>query len=157
MVVMVHKLEDIGGGDKFSVASTMSGVALIVDANAAEAAQNAGIVTDLGFRVAIAGTFDEANRQLARMSDLVMLMADVRLGEYNGLHLALRVRRVRPRTHIIITDSTWDAVLHRETQRLDLTYLVKPISVETLLEITTKLTQGIQQQRVDRRWPRNYA
>lgn len=154
---MFHKLEDIGGGDKFSVASTMSGVALIVDANAAEAAQNAGIVTDLGFRVAIAGTFDEANRQLARMSDLVMLMADVRLGEYNGLHLALRVRRVRPRTHIIITDSTRDAVLHRETQRLNLTYLVKPISVETLLEITTKLTQGIQQQRVDRRWPRNYA
>ena len=133
----------------------MSGSVLIVDANAADAAENARMLSDSGFRVTTAATFDEANRELARMSDLVMVMADVRLGEHNGLHLALRVRRARPRTHIIITDRTRDVVLHRESERLDMTYLVKPISVGTLLEsMTTKLTQGIQQQRVDRRWPR---
>ena len=133
----------------------MSGSVLIVDASAADAAANARMLSDSGFRVTVASTFDEANRELARMSDLVMVMADVRLGEHNGLHLALRVRRARPRTHIIITDSARDVVLHRESERLDLTYLVKPISVGVLLEsMTAKLNQGTQQQRVSRRWPR---
>ena len=133
----------------------MSGSVLIVDAFAADAAENARMLSDSGFRVSIAATFDEANRELARISDLVMVMADVRLGEHNGLHLALRVRRARPRAHIIITDRSRDVVLHRESERLGLTYLVKPISVGTVLEsMTTKLAQGVQQHRVDRRWPR---
>ena len=59
----------------------MSGSVLIVDSNAADAAENARILSDSGFRVTIASTFEEANRELARISDLVMLMADVRLGE----------------------------------------------------------------------------
>ncbi len=133
----------------------MSGSVLIVDTSASDAAENARILSDSGFRVTIATTFDEANRELARMSDLVMVMADVRLGEHNGLHLALRVRRARPRTHIIITDRTRDIVLSRESERLDLTYLVKPISIGILLEsMTARLNQGTQQKRVDRRWPR---
>jgi DNA-binding response OmpR family regulator len=133
----------------------MSGSVLIVDTSASDAAENARMLSDSGFRVTIATTFDEANRELARMSDLVMVMADVRLGEHNGLHLALRVRRARPRTHIIITDRTRDIVLSRESERLDLTYLVKPISIGILLEsMTAKLNQGTQQKRVDRRWPR---
>ncbi len=78
------------------MAILMSGSILIVDSNAADASENARILSDLGFRVATATTFDEANRELARMSDLVMVLADVRLGEYNGLHLAMRVRRAYP-------------------------------------------------------------
>ena len=133
----------------------MSGSVLIVDSNAADAAENARVLSDLGFRVTIATTFDKANRELARMSDPVLVLADVRLGEYNGLHLAMRVRRAYPRTHIIITDRTRDIVLQRESERLDLTYLVKPISISTLLaSMTAGLNQGTQQERVDRRWPR---
>lgn len=133
----------------------MNGSVLIVDSNAADAAENARILSDSGFRVTIATTFEEANRELARMPDVVMVMADVRLGEYNGLHLAMRARRTHPRTHIIITDRSRDVVLHRESERLDMTYLVKPISIGTLLEsMTTGLNQGIEQKRVDRRWPR---
>jgi DNA-binding response OmpR family regulator len=133
----------------------MSGSVLIVDSNVADASENARILSDLGFRVAIARTFDEANRELARISDLVMVMADVRLGEYNGLHVALRVRRSYPETHIIITDRARDVVLQRESERLDLTYLVKPISIGTLLaSMTATLNHGTQQKRVDRQWPR---
>ena len=132
----------------------MSGV-LIVDSSAADASENARILSDLGFRVTIATTFDEANRELARMSDLVMVLADVRLGEYNGLHLALRVRRAHPHARVIITDRTRDMVLQREAERLDLAYLVKPIAVGTLLaSMTARPTQGTPQKRVDRRWPR---
>ena len=133
----------------------MSGSVLIVDSIAADAAENARTVSDSGFRVTIATTFEEANRELARISDLVMLIADVRLGEYNGLHLAMRVRRARPSTHIIITDRSRDIVLHRESERLDMTYLVKPISPGTLLQsMPMRLIQGLPQKRVDRRWPR---
>jgi DNA-binding response OmpR family regulator len=133
----------------------MSGSVLIVDAFAADAAENARMLSESGFRVTLAATFDEGNRELTRISDLAMVMADVRLGEHNGLHLALRVRRAHPRTHIIITDRSRDIVLHRESERLGLTYLVKPISVGTLLEsMTTKLAQGLPEHRVDRRWPR---
>ena len=133
----------------------MSGSVLIVDSVAADASENARILSDLGFRVTIATTFDEANRELARMSDLVMVLADVRLGEYNGLHLGMRVRQTRPGTHIIITDRSRDVVLHREAERLDMTYLVKPISIGTLLaSMSARQNQGTQQERVDRRWPR---
>jgi DNA-binding response OmpR family regulator len=133
----------------------MTGSVLIVDSSAGDASENARVLSDLGFRVTIATTFDEANRELARMSDLVMVMTDVRLGEYNGLHLALRVRRAHPGIHIIITDRMRDIVLHRESERLDLTYLVKPISIGTLLaSMTAGVNQGTQQERVDRRWPR---
>jgi DNA-binding response OmpR family regulator len=133
----------------------MSGSILIVDANAADAAENARMLSDSGFRVTTATTFEEANREWARMSDLVMVMADVRLGEHNGLHLGLRVRRARPSTHIVITDRTRDIVLHREAESLDFTYLVKPISIGILLEsMSAAMSRGSHQRRVDRRWPR---
>lgn len=132
----------------------MNGSVLIVDCSAADAAESARILSDSGFRVTIATTFDEANHELTRMSDLVMVMADVRLGEYNGLHLAMRVRRTHPSACLIITDRARDVVLQRESERLDTTYLVKPIPLGTLLELTARLHQGIQQKRVDRRWPR---
>ena len=132
----------------------MSGSILIVDSNAADAAETARILSDSAYRVTIAATFDEANREWPRMSDLVAVVADVRLGDYNGLHLAMRVRWARPSTHVIITDRSRDIVLHRESERLDMTYLVKPISSATLLAAMTRFTQGLPQKRADRRWPR---
>ncbi len=67
----------------------------------------------------------------------------------------MRVRQARPSTYIIITDRSRDIVLHRESERLDMTYLVKPISIGTLLaSMSAGLNQRTQQERVDRRWPR---
>ncbi len=145
----------MAGGASPHTCDLMSGSVLIVDARADDAWENARLLVDSGFRVTVAATFDEANGELARMSDLVMVMADVRLGEYNGLHLALRVRRARPGTHIIITDRSRDVVLHRDAERLDMMYLVKPISAGILLEsMTAKLKKVVPQPRVSRRWPR---
>jgi DNA-binding response OmpR family regulator len=133
----------------------MNGSILIVDSNAADAAENARVLSDSGFRVTIATTFEEANREWPRLADLAVVMADVRLRDYNGIHLAMRVRWARPSIQIIITDRSRDIVLHRESERLDMTYLVKPISPETLLKsISARLVQKVPQKRVDRRWPR---
>lgn len=133
----------------------MSESILIVDSSAADAAENARVLSDAGLRVTIATTFEEANREWPRMSDLVVLMADVRLGDYNGIHLAMRVRWARPSTRIIITDRSRDIVLHRESERLDMTYLVKPISPDTLLKaIYARPVQVVPPKRIDRRWPR---
>ena len=132
----------------------MNGNILIVDANVADAAEHGRILSDAGFGITIATTFEEANRIWPGVPDLVAVIADVRLRDYNGVHLAMRVRWARPSTHIIITDRTSDIVTLREAANLDMTYLVKPISPETLLTSISARLQKAAAKRPDRRWPR---
>jgi hypothetical protein len=59
-------------------------------------------------------------------------MTDVRLGPYNGLHLALRARAIHPNICIIITDQALDPALEREAHNIGAAYIVKPISAVKL-------------------------
>lgn len=62
-----------------------------------------------------------------------MLIADVRLGQFNGLQLLLRVRADRPDLTAVITCAFEDKVLEAETQRFGGIFLVKPVSAEDVL------------------------
>jgi CheY-like chemotaxis protein len=84
-----------------------------------------------GYHVDLAADFDDArNRLNASSHDL--LVADVKLGAYNGLHLAIltRGRSLATRT-LLIGDS--DRVLQREAERERAVYLTPPLNEQAFL------------------------
>jgi DNA-binding response OmpR family regulator len=84
-----------------------------------------------GYEVLAAGTFAEGKLMLNRDApDLII--ADIRLGEYNGLQLV--VASPRPIPAIIITGYP-DAVLEADARRLGAQYLCKPVSPPALLAL----------------------
>ena len=87
---MEHNL----GNDKQSMAIPHSVV--VVDGNTRDRTSTVTLLEAAGYRVRSARSFDEAKTLLAaECPDL--LITDLRLGQYNGLHLVLRTRSDLPR------------------------------------------------------------
>jgi two-component system, response regulator RegA len=108
---------------------------------------------EAGYETIAASTFEDAVRAL-RENDPDILIADVRLGEYNGLQLVATLRRPIP--SIIITGFR-DPVLEADARKLGADYLVKPIwpaEVKSLIE--RKLGEAAEQgaSTPARRWTR---
>jgi len=91
---------------------------LLVSPTADIAAGMRARLTDAGMRVTLVETFAAAREQLQSMPDL--LISEVRLGAYNGLHLAMRARASS--IPAIILGET-DPVTEREAERLGATYV----------------------------------
>ena len=81
------------------------------------AADTLAQLTEAGLRVTVVGTFAAAREQLHARPDL--LISEVRLGEYNGLHLALRARSSGIPAIVLGQE---DPVMAREAERLGATY-----------------------------------
>ena len=75
-------------------------------------------LTDAGMRVTLVDSFSAAREHLRLLPDL--LISEVRLGAYNGLHLALRAKASA--IPAIILGET-DPVTEREVQNLGATYV----------------------------------
>jgi DNA-binding NtrC family response regulator len=84
------------------------------------------LLTCSGYEVTGAATFEDATRLLATMTP-DLLIADERLGAFNGLHLVLRGRGERPDMRAIVTTSVKDACFEREALRLNAQCFVKPL------------------------------
>jgi DNA-binding NtrC family response regulator len=101
---------------------------LIVDDNPAYLAACSTVFAGDGHEVVACESFDEGRRWLAR-AEFDALIADVRLGAYNGLHLIT----VAPRRMIRIAMSVvLDAVLRRDAEREGARYVLKPNDCATL-------------------------
>jgi len=111
----------------------MSHQILVVSPNDNDLADTLRVLASAGYRASGATTFEEAKELLAIGSpDLVI--ADERLGAYNGLHVILRARAARPDVSAIVT-STWkDPALESEARRLNVQCLVRPHDPVELLE-----------------------
>lgn len=83
-----------------------------------------------GHEIMLRTDFESARLELDRHPpDLVI--AQVRLGAFNGLHLAIRARgRALPTQTILIGEA--DAVLEQEAQQQHARYLTWPVDQETL-------------------------
>lgn len=80
-----------------------------------------------GYRVSAASTFDEARRLLANRSpDLVI--ADERLGAFNGLHVIVRARADHPHVRAIVTTRLKSRGLEADARSLNVECMVKPHS-----------------------------
>lgn len=79
-----------------------------------------------GYRVVSASTFEVASDLLHAIApDLVV--ADIRLEAFNGLHLATRSRCHCPRRPVIITHVSYDPVLDVHARSLRAPFIVKPL------------------------------
>jgi DNA-binding response OmpR family regulator len=107
-----------------------SASALIVDPALSDALFSVGVLSDLGFHVTVAENFHEALERLRVPPTL--LMADIRLGEFNGLHLVLRGKAAKRDLAAIVTSAVADSVLQSEAEQLGATFVQKPTSTEEL-------------------------
>jgi DNA-binding NtrC family response regulator len=98
------------------------------------------LLSDAGYRVKAAASFEEGKRALSAFPDL--LITDVRLGAYNGLQLIFRGRALNPELPVIVITGYSDAALRAEAERLEAAHLVKPIASTELLSIVAGLLAG---------------
>jgi len=124
---------------------------LIVDDHRVTRLGLAEMLADAGYSVVTTGNFQEA-RRILREEPPDLLIADVRLGSFNGLQLVISGHKRVPA--IVITGYA-DPVLEAEARRGGADYLVKPFDPERLLTIIReKLGTTPSQYAVPRRWRR---
>ena len=115
-------------------ATPTAGVILIVDDDRdllyllREAFENAG------YQVVAESDFAGARRSL-RTHRLTALLTDVRLGEYNGIQLALLARELHPSIKVVVFSGFDDPVLREEAERVGAPFMVKPVSSEVLINL----------------------
>jgi CheY-like chemotaxis protein len=124
---------------------------LVVDDNDAARTGLVQILERAEFEVYSAATFTDGRAALLK-EEPHLLIADVRLGEFNGLQLL--ASRTRQTPAIIVTGYP-DSVLEADARRMGADYLVKPVSPVALLElIRRKLTTSDAIFKPARRWER---
>jgi DNA-binding response OmpR family regulator len=100
------------------------------------AARLYGWLTDEGFQVAVVSSFSAAK---ARLQDgPSVLISEIRLGEYNGLHLAIRAKD-RGIPAIVVGEI--DPVLEREANAFGATYLSSKMARSELLAVLERLPE----------------
>jgi DNA-binding response OmpR family regulator len=130
----------------------MAATVLIVDDDHTTRMGVAELLEQSGYETTAVGTFEEAAR-LIRRTPPDLLIADVRLGPFNGLQLI--ISSPKPVPAIIMTGFA-DPVLEADARRRGAEYVLKPIDAGALLglvqaKLETAKTQGAQVRRWDRK------
>lgn len=103
-----------------------------------------------GFSARASASFPDARRTLEEGPPPEVLVTDVRLGPYNGLHLVAVARVEFPRTVAIVIGGQ-DHVLEVEAAGLGARYLLAPV---TPRELELTIGELLAVPRPKRRWPR---
>jgi DNA-binding NtrC family response regulator len=98
---------------------------MVVSGNDASLVHMLNILNEAGYKTSAASSFEEAQEILARRSpDLVI--ADQRLGAFNGLHVILNARATHPGVSGIVTTPSRDRGLEDDARGLDVECMVAP-------------------------------
>ena len=114
----------------------MSARVLIVEDDAGIREGLAELLESAGYEAIAVDRFEFAQR-LLRTNPPDVLITDIRLGEYNGLHLIITAESFVPA--IVISGFT-DPVLQSEAEQLGATYLTKPFTPSVVLELVSDKT-----------------
>jgi DNA-binding NtrC family response regulator len=115
---------------------------LVVAPSAQVASTVLTVLSSAGFQAARLTDFRDAREALdADPPDL--LITEVRLGAYNGLHLAIRARGRGLPTPIIVVGPS-DAILEAEARRQEAFYLESPVDPDALTRLTDRVLLGAQ-------------
>jgi len=121
----------------------MSQKILIVDDNTASRGELATLLLDAGFETLTAGTVPDAMRVLTTAQPH-LLLTEIRLDTYNGLHLIAMAPRPIPA--IVITGYP-DRAVEADARRLGAEYLAKPVSpgelFATIQRTLTNAARGV--------------
>jgi CheY-like chemotaxis protein len=107
------------------------GTALVVDSDPINVRTIASLLEDRGYSVLEATSYPEA-RRLWDAEHPQVLVADIRLGSFNGLQLLIRARGDRPDLTAVITSPVPDRVLADEARRFGGMFFVKPVEPERM-------------------------
>ena len=109
---------------------------LVVYADPEDRKRTVVVLEAAGYQVAAASNFEEAKQFLANETPDV-LITDLRLGSYNGLHLVLRSRTDHLDMAALVTSRFPDPVLEAEAEREHPRFLLRPIGDAELLDAIT--------------------
>ena len=105
---------------------------LVVDPALDDLVELISTISNLGLQVTATATFEQA-RLLMSSHTPSILIAAIRLGIYNGLHLVLRGKAVRPDMAALVTAREHDSGLQADADATGATFIVKPISPPDLI------------------------
>ncbi len=109
-----------------------------------------GLLKDSGHEVAFAPGFEPAIRKLDQIAP-DLLVTDVRLGGFNGLHLVIRSQSTRPKMRSILLDRVHDPVVAQDAEKHGATYLGGPLN---LAVISAQISKLLNETGPQRKWPR---
>ena len=105
--------------------------ALIVDDDAQVLAFVKQLMETAGYEVLTSNNFTRAREYIQR-HDFSIVVADVRLGDFNGIQLGILAKNAWPEVRIVIMSGWDDPVLRHEAEQLGASYVQKPFSAEEL-------------------------
>lgn len=108
------------------------------------------LLRDKGHHVTGAATYDAAKRLLA-VSAFDLLITDVRLRSFNGLHLVMQTHADHPETAVIIITGYDDPMVELEAHRYHAELVRKPIKPVEFAGLVERTLSTVRRQR---RWPR---
>ena len=99
-------------------------------------------LTSAGYMVEVFNEFKSARARLvARTPDV--LITDVRLGAFNGLHLVVIAKQARPDLTAIVLTGFEDHVLQHDAISAGAEFLLKPVTAERLLVAIAPVAHGV--------------
>ena len=104
---------------------------LILEDDRAVADVYAQVLRAEGNDVTVCTRFEEARQQLKTMHPDAVL-TDVRVGEYNGLQLALLFRTYSPQGRVVVITGYDDKAIRKEVEHLDGEFILKPVNLHQL-------------------------
>lgn len=128
---------------------------LLVDGDASSLVAEADWLQSADYETTPLSSFEEARAALDHEAYDV-LIADIRLGAFNGIHLTLLAKHRNPRVHTVITHSDANEALRTDALRAGAeTFLVKPFDREGFLQAVDRLVRASDTAAgPERRWPR---
>jgi DNA-binding NtrC family response regulator len=105
---------------------------LVVDPDAGIRSEMVDWLRAAGYGTREAESFEDARRLLAAAPPDV-LVAELRLGAFNGLHLVITARAAWPHIRAVLTTTARDGALAGEARQIDAAYLIRPIGREAFL------------------------
>jgi two-component system response regulator PilR (NtrC family) len=118
---------------------------LVVDGKTRELASLVESLRNAGYGAVGADTFETARRMLhTQWYDL--LITDLRLAAYNGLHLVFHSRVLNPAATAIVLSPIPDVSIEGETRRLGAHFVAGPVEPKRLLAMVEMVLDGAQQQ-----------
>jgi len=109
-----------------------------------------GLLKNSGHQILFAPGFESAVRKLDQLAP-DLLISDVRLGVFNGLHLVIRSQSTRPKMRAILLDRVHDPVVAQDAARHGAIYMGGPLNTAALSE---QITRVLSESGPQRRWPR---
>jgi DNA-binding response OmpR family regulator len=106
--------------------------ALVVDCSPASSLPIVNTLAECGFSVTSAESFAQGKARILE-SPPTLLVAELRLREYNGLQLVLRGKARRPSMAAIVLSSILDSVLQSEAETMGATFVLRPVDSRELI------------------------